>query len=153
MSKPTTRFLKQQIIIVLFVVFVSGCVSLMPLDKTTEKPITDMKSIVGKWDGVTWVSAPWLILPAFFPTVVFLEDGRLIAQSSSNYGEFGPYLYKGYLHNGKFCTRSGGEYTLYERDGERVLIYRFGPFVETKFKYIDNSTTLPSKKIFLKDYN
>ncbi len=155
MSKSTTRSLKHRYILLVFAAFVFGCTSFMPIDETTEKPITDMKDIVGKWEGVIRISVPWLIPPTLFSTIVLLEDGSILAQTSYNWGEYGPYLYKkwGYLHNGKLNTRGGSQCTLYERDGKRVLIFRSPPWAETQYEYIDNSTNLPSKKIFLKDYN
>jgi hypothetical protein len=111
-----------------------------------------MKSIVGKWEGISEVYYQPVFHMVYFPTIVILEDGSLIVRSSSIFREFGPYLYKGRLQNGKFRT-PGNDYTLYERDGRRVLVPCCNPFVNTCYEYKDNSTTLPSKKIFLKDWD
>jgi hypothetical protein len=151
MSKPIIQFSKQQIIMLVFAIFVSGCSSLVPLDKTTEKPITDIKSIVGKWSGV----GQWLIsgrLPyVLFPTVIIQEDGTLILQISSDMDEYGPYTYKGRLRNGKLWTING-EYTLYEHEENRVLFYlAHQGTVEAQLKFIDNSNSLPIRKNFCKD--
>ncbi len=148
MKKTITRLFNQQCLMLVFAIFILGCASLVPIDRTTERPITDMKSIAGKWDGAgQWLKTGRLPY-ALFPTLIVYEDGTLILQISSDMDEYGPYKYKGQLRNGRLWTING-EYTLYEYGENRVLLYySHEGRVEAQLKFIDKSNVLPERKNF-----
>jgi hypothetical protein len=149
MKKAVTLFCMSHCIMLIFMVFFFSCASLIPLDKTTEKPITDVKSIAGTWSGAGSYCPPRNFPYVFFPTVFFTEDGTSILQISSAEDEYGPYRYKYSLHNGKICTNNG-EYTLYERNGKRILVYR-AAFLEARLEFISINNTLPKRRLFCND--
>ena len=135
----------------IFLAFVVGCSSIPLIDKTTEKPITDMQSIAGTWTGSGQWCPPGSLPLVFFPTVYFQEDGSSLLQISSNYEEYGPCYYKGQLHNGRLWT-TNGEYALYERDGRRVLVYRsYEGNTEARLDPLDSTNVLPAKTSYCQE--
>jgi hypothetical protein len=82
-----------------------------------------------------------------------MEDGSSIVTISSFVEECEPYTYKGRLLNGKLCT-ANGEYSLYERDGKRLLVYHsYGGNTVGRFEYISNINNMPIQKVMPKDCN
>ena len=110
-----------------------------------------MKSVAGTWSGVGQWCPPGSLPYVFFPTLFFMEDGSSILQLSSSMDEYGPYTYRCNLHNGKLFTVNG-EYTLYERDGKRVLVYRtHAGYTTAELEFISANNALPKRKNFCND--
>ena len=89
-----------------------------------EVPITDIQSIAGVWEGVTW-SEPRTARQDDFVKVKIAEDGQF---EFASYRMIGVWLGKGnlILENGKLVTESNpnagsATFTLYEGNGRRML--------------------------------
>ena len=123
MRESIARFFKQGYFALVFTVLLMSCSSMSVIDPATEKPITDMKIIAGTWLSVgQWVQQGYLPV-AVFATIYFQEDGSVLLYSKSNFINSGPWYYKGQLHNGSLRT-ANGEYTLYEHDGKKEIVYQ-----------------------------
>jgi len=89
-----------------------------------EAQITDIKRVVGKWEGLTWVE-PQVARQDDWVKVRITEDGQF---EFASYRMTGAWLGNGnlLLENGKLVTESkpdtgSATFTLYESHGKRML--------------------------------